>query len=88
MTEVGDNESLHAVIPLVLLGIGQTGIVTRVETDGPLGDRLLSLGFLPETEVVLLRCAPLGDPLCYLVRGASLCLRKSEAQRIWVKQTL
>lgn len=47
-------------------------------------DKLLALGLLRGTEVVIERKAPLGDPLQIRFRGFSLSLRKSEAAMIAV----
>lgn len=47
--------------------------------------KLLSLGLLRGTEVLLERKAPLGDPLQITVRGFSLSLRKAEASMICIE---
>lgn len=74
--------------PLVLsdLGPGEPALVESVEAPGPIGRRLLDLGFVPDTPVALLRRAPLGDPSVYEIRGSQLCLRRSEASRIRVRR--
>lgn len=41
--------------------------------------RLIALGLLPGTEFVVLKMAPLGDPIEIGVRGFALSLRKAEA---------
>lgn len=56
-----------------------------VAAERPLAGRLADLGFLPGTPVLCLRCAPLGDPRVYELRGSQLCLRKSEAACIRVR---
>ncbi|TAH37186.1 MAG: ferrous iron transport protein A [Planctomycetota bacterium] len=58
------------------------GRVLRVDGGGALADRLRELGFAPDTEVVFLRRAPLGDPLLFRLRGTDLSLRRSEAARV------
>jgi ferrous iron transport protein A len=66
----------------------QTGAVARivsVDGDGPIGRRLLDLGFVPGTTVRVGRRAPLGDPTEYELRGTRLCLRAAEAARIAVQ---
>jgi len=65
---------------------GEPAIIETVEAPGPIGRRLLDLGFLPETRVALVRRAPLGDPSVYVLRGSQLCLRRSEASRIRVRR--
>ena len=59
------------------LGPGELAVVESVAAPGPIGRRLLDLGFLPDTPVALLRRAPLGDPSVYEIRGSQLCLRHS-----------
>ncbi len=51
----------------------------------PAGQRLLDLGFVPETRIRVVRRAPLGDPVLYDLRGTRLCLRRSEAAIIRVR---
>ncbi len=68
------------------LGPGEPAVVESVAAPGPIGRRLLDLGFLPGTPVALLRRAPLGDPSVYQIRGSQLCLRRSEASRIRVRR--
>lgn len=41
--------------------------------------RLLAMGLTPQTEFLVKRIAPLGDPIEIIVRGFSLSLRKAEA---------
>lgn len=66
---------------------GLSAVVVSVEATGPIGRRLLDLGFLPETLVTVLRRAPLGDPSVFGIRGSQLCLRRSETARIRVRLT-
>ena len=61
---------------------GERGVVAGVDEAGPIGRRLLDLGFLPGTPVCVLRRAPLGDPAVFELRGYQLCLRATESARI------
>lgn len=70
--------------PLSDLPVGACGVVVRLDAPPELAARLTALGFLPETPVRCRRRAPLGDPRVYELRGTQLCLRRSEAARIWV----
>ncbi|MEZ5217207.1 MAG: FeoA family protein [Ilumatobacteraceae bacterium] len=68
---------------LAALPVGAHGVVDHlVGRDEPIGARLASLGFLPGTEVRVVRRAPLGDPTIYELRGTRLCLRSTEARRV------
>jgi ferrous iron transport protein A len=61
---------------------GQTAVITRVDNDNPLAQRLMSLGLLEGTTVQLLRRALGGDPIEIDVMGYSLSLRRAEAKEI------
>lgn len=63
---------------------GQSGRVTKVSGEGALRRRLMDMGLVAGVDVMLLKRAPLGDPLEYKLRGYHLSLRKSEAQMIQV----
>ncbi len=65
---------------------GETAEIQEVAVAGPLGQRLADLGFLPGTQVTLIRRAPLGDPAVYELRGTQLCIRRSEARSIRVRR--
>ena len=49
-------------------------------------NRLLSMGVLKNTEITLLKMAPLGDPVEIEVKGYSLSLRKEEADILDIKR--
>lgn len=72
-------------LSLADLAPGSAAKVAAVDPQSPIGRRLLDLGFVPGTEVRVLRRAPLGDPVEYELRGYRICLRRSEALRIQVE---
>ncbi|HRK61239.1 MAG TPA: FeoA family protein [Candidatus Omnitrophota bacterium] len=53
-----------------------------------LQERLMELGIVPGTRVLLKRFAPLGDPLEIIVRGYSLAIRKEDARQILVSPVI
>ena len=59
-------------------------MIVDVDRASPEGQRLLDLGFVPNTQIEVLTRAPLGDPMLYDLRGYRLCLRRSEADRVRV----
>jgi ferrous iron transport protein A len=61
------------------------GLVREVIGDDAVADRLRELGFTPGTPVQFVRLAPLGDPLCFRLRGTELCLRRREAARVTIR---
>jgi ferrous iron transport protein A len=81
---------MAATLPIVPLSLadlppGSAARVAAVDPQSPIGRRLLDLGFVPGTEVQVVRRAPLGDPVEYELRGYRVCLRRSEALRIAVE---
>ena len=79
--------STHPV-PLSRLAPGHCAEIQSVDGTSPIGRRLLELGFRPGTPLRVIRRAPLGDPTTYELRGSRFCLRRSEAERITVTQTV
>ncbi len=66
---------------------GQTGRIQSLDAlDAGTRKKLMIMGVLPNTEVRLIRTAPMGDPLQIEVRGVSLAIRKSMAEQIEVEQ--
>lgn len=70
--------------PLSALRPGDRARVVGMEGDPETVRRLQDLGLIRGTPVEILRFAPLGDPVEVRVRGFSLSLRRSEADRITV----
>jgi Fe2+ transport system protein FeoA len=69
---------LHELAP------GESARIKRVQGKGAVRRRLLDMGLVPGTEIAVIKAAPLGDPVEYLVRGYRLLLRKSEAKLVAV----
>ena len=65
---------------------GERGRVTRVEATGPVRQRLLDMGLLPDAMVELERLAPAGDPVWIRLQGYRLSLRQSEARTVHVRR--
>jgi len=63
---------------------GEGGRIVRIDAGPGISRRLMELGLVPGTQVVLVRSAPLGDPLEVAVGGLHLSLRRSEAAGIHV----
>lgn len=64
--------------------IGQECSIVDVLADGVLGQRLLDMGFVPETRIKVVRNAPLVDPVEISIKGYFLSLRHAEAKAIEV----
>lgn len=63
---------------------GQRGRITQVLAHGPVRQRLMDLGLLPDVEIRLERVAPTGDPLWIRLAGAEYALRCAEARALVV----
>lgn len=71
-------------IPMSSLESGQSGRVLELMSLGSLRHRLLDLGLVPGTRVERLMNSPIGDPVCYRIRGAMIALRAQDADQIRV----
>ncbi len=58
--------------------------VVNVLLEGETGQRLLDMGFVPGTQIKVVRNAPLRDPIDISIKGYMLALRRSEAGKIEV----
>lgn len=68
------------------LEIGKDAIIETVNCESPsLRKHILDMGLTPNTEVTLVKIAPMGDPLELRVRGYELTLRKEDAANIVLK---
>lgn len=63
---------------------GDKGIVTKVIGTGATRRRMLDMGLVKDTEITVVRRAPLGDPVEFLLKGYNLSLRKDEAEKVYV----
>ena len=61
---------------------GQTAIVRTLSAEGAMRRRLQDMGLIEGTKVECVGVSPLGDPAAYLIRGAVVALRRSDAQDI------
>jgi len=63
---------------------GEKAYVSNIIGDEKLAKRLLALGAIEGTEVLVKAAAPLGDPILINFRGFDLAIRKKDAQNIVV----
>ncbi len=64
--------------------IGQTVKVVKLGGDGAIRQHFLDMGIIPETEITLMKYAPLGDPVELRLHGYELTLRLDDAEKIEV----
>lgn len=64
------------------LKAGQSAVITDVGGDGALRCRLLDMGLIPKTKVMVRKVAPMGDPIELFLRGYELTIRLEDAEKI------
>lgn len=75
---------------LVNLNINEKGIVIGISKAcrGQQRRRLMDLGVTPGTEILMEMPSAGGDPIAYQIRGATIALRKEQAQLIHIQKTM
>lgn len=67
------------------LAPGERGNVIKILAEGDMRRRLIDIGLVEKTEVSCLGRSPLGDPSAYLIRGAVIALRKTDADAVLIE---
>lgn len=65
---------------------GEKAIIKEINLQGKLKYRLLELGIVENTELKLIKYAPLGDPIQISIRGYNLAMRKETAKKIKIEK--
>lgn len=83
-----EDSVLSGTVRLSVLNPGDIGTVVALSPScrGPERSRLLDLGVVPGTEVVVGSPSMFGSPRMYQLRGTTVALRTSQADRILVEQ--
>ena len=68
------------------LPVGKAAVITKVGGAGALRCRLLDMGLIPKTKIVITKVAPMGDPIELRLRGYTLTIRIEDAKHIEVKE--
>ena len=63
---------------------GEGGKIVRITGPPSLRRRLLDMGLVKGAYIEVVRKAPLGDPMEFLVKGYNLSLRKEECDNVYV----
>ena len=66
------------------LRVGEGGRVHSIITEGSMRRRFLDIGFTPGADVLCVGKSPLGDPIAFIIRGAEIAIRKSDASGILI----
>ena len=61
---------------------GQPATIRNIAGQGAVRRRLLDMGLIKGVSIEMVKAAPMGDPVEYLIRGYHLSLRKSEARLV------
>ena len=71
-------------VPLLALAVGVPARIEEPPAGREIPRRLADLGFVPGTELCILRRAPFGDPIELEIRGYRLCLRAEQVENLRV----
>ena len=66
------------------INVGDTATVKTIEVAGAMRRRLLDIGLIEDSRVECLLKSPSGNPAAYLICGAVIALRNSDAMRVRV----
>ncbi|NLW21319.1 MAG: ferrous iron transport protein A [Clostridiales bacterium] len=67
------------------LPVGEEARVVRLHGQGAVKRRIMEMGLIRGTRVLVRKLAPLGDPMELTVRGYELSLRKADAALIEIE---
>ncbi len=67
------------------LPIGKWATIQAVGGEGALRQHFLDMGVIPGTDILLIKYAPLGDPMEFMIHGYELTLRVADAEKITIK---
>ena len=67
------------------LPVGKTASIVAVGGEGALRQHFLDMGVIPGTDITLVKYAPLGDPMEFLIHGYDLTLRLADAEKIEIE---
>ncbi len=67
------------------LPIGKWATIQAVGGEGALRQHFLDMGVIPGTDILLIKYAPLGDPMEFMIHGYELTLRVADAEKITIE---
>ena len=67
------------------LPVGKSATIVAVGGEGALRQHFLDMGVIPGTSITLVKFAPLGDPMEFLIHGYDLTLRIADAEKIEIE---
>lgn len=81
----GAERGTEEIMTLKELPIGKKATITTVGGEGALRQHFLDMGVIPGTDIVLIKYAPLGDPMEFMIHGYELTLRLADAEKIEIR---
>lgn len=79
---------MNEIFSLCNLEVGQSAYVTEIEAEPAMRRRLLDIGLIPGTRATCVAKSPAGDPAAYLIRGAVIALRGTDAVGVRMEGTV
>ncbi len=67
------------------LPVGKEATITAVGGEGALRQHFLDMGVIPGSDIMLVKYAPLGDPMELRIHGYELTLRIADAEKVEIK---
>lgn len=64
------------------LQIGESARIIKVGQEGALRQHFLDMGVIPDAEIMMVKPAPMGDPIEFCIHGYELTLRVADARQI------
>ncbi len=61
---------------------GESAVITKVGGSGSLRQHFLDMGIIPDAKLTLIKLAPMGDPMEFMIHGYELSIRKDDAAEI------
>lgn len=79
---------MNKQLSLCALSVGHSAYVTGIQAEPAMRRRLMDIGLIPGTCVTCMGKSPAGDPAAYLIRGAVIALRGTDAGGILMESRL
>lgn len=64
---------------------GKTATIVSIGGEGALRQHFLDMGVIPNADITLIKYAPMGDPMEFMIHGYELTLRVADAEKIEIK---
>lgn len=76
---------MYSVRSLDALGEGQSAKVVDIKSGASMRRRLQDIGLIEGSQVECLQKSPFGDPVAYLICGATIALRREDSGNVLVQ---